>query len=408
MIQNSHDDPLNFFPSFPCSLFGVVVAGCWFWLLHAGLLVSTMPHPEKNEVGGQLNDVVAAVDDDFLASFGALSVDELANVLEFLPLKDIMRSRRVSKKCSEAVTKTIVPLADSVGFCVRNVKNYSAMTVMTRAMPNLQQITLCALEWRHKYNDGEDPDEERAAITADNVTHDIGIITTFRKLRILNISHAPLNGRYPVLFNFPLLQKLSIQHCKYLKCDLEMLAGLPMLKELDCRRNDCLTGNLKSLRVLKDALEKVHIRNCKNIEGNFMEMADFPHLKALNLLDTAVTGDIRDIGENDFSSLESLYLPKKVYGGRELQSISDAHDLVRTLYLLRKQHPALILDNWHGKLSRDSPDWYDGSMYHAPPFYIYFVQAGSRIGYRWGSKNGKSCEVNWLDPEPDRESSDYL
>ncbi len=373
-----------------------------------------MPHPEKNKVGGQLNDVVAAVDDDFLASFGALSVDELANVLEFLPPNDIMRQRRVCRKCSEAVKMAIVPLTDSVGFCVRNVKNYSAMTVITTAMPNLQQITLCALEWRHKFSEGEDPDEERAAITADNVTHDIGIITTFRKLRILNISHAPLNGRYSVLFNFPLLQKLSITGCKYLKCDLKMLAGLPSLKELHCESNRCLTDNINSLRVLKDTLERVTIAECYNVEGNFMDLADFPSLKELNLVTTSVTGDIRDIGDNDFSSLETLRLPRTVYGGwgYEVQSISEATDLMRKLYLLKKQRSRTsmsLLKDWCGKLSENSPDWYESMNENdSPPFYIRFVEAGSRLGYRWETIGGLNpCEVNWLDPEPERESIEY-
>ena len=40
---------------------------------------------------------------------------------------------------------------------------------------------------------------------------------------------------------------------------------------------------------------------------------------------------------------------------------------------------------------------------------IRFVQAGPRIGYRWQTRyhGGYPCEVNWLDPEPNRESSDY-
>ena len=43
-----------------------------------------------------------------------------------------------------------------------------------------------------------------------------------------------------------------------------------------------------------------------------------------------------------------------------------------------------------------------------PPFCIRFVKAGSRIGYRWETSLDQiPCEVNWLDPEPDRESSDY-
>ena len=70
-------------------------------------------------------------------------------------------------------------------------------------------------------------------------------------------------------------------------------------------------------------------------------------------------------------------------------------------------------------LSRGSPDWYERAVDvsfvgHPPPFRIRLVKAGSRIGYRWESENylrqtsgSNPCEVNWLDPEPDRESSDY-
>ena len=43
----------------------------------------------------------------------------------------------------------------------------------------------------------------------------------------------------------------------------------------------------------------------------------------------------------------------------------------------------------------------------SPPFCIRFVQAGTRIGYRWETNLERPCEVNWLDPEPDRESSEY-
>jgi hypothetical protein len=128
-----------------------------------------------------------------------------------------------------------------------------------------------------------------------------------------------------------------------------------------------------------------------------------------------MTGDIRDIGENDFSSLEQLTLPKEVYGGYfyELKRISDAPDLIRAVYLLKKRRPALIMSNWYGMLSEESPDWYDYSeeedaIQHPPPLLIHFVQAGSRIGYRWISDYVHiPCEVNWLDPEPDRGSSGY-
>ncbi len=62
-------------------------------------------------------------------------------------------------------------------------------------------------------------------------------------------------------------------------------------------------------------------------------------------------------------------------------------------------------------LSEDSPDWYElppeiGNE-DDTPFLIRFVNAGSRLGYRWQNMHDAPCEVNWLDPEPDRESSDY-
>jgi len=44
------------------------------------------------------------------------------------------------------------------------------------------------------------------------------------------------------------------------------------------------------------------------------------------------------------------------------------------------------------------------------PLKVAFVMVGSRLGWRWyGNTNigVSSCEINWLDPEPDRGSSEY-
>jgi hypothetical protein len=376
------------------------------------------PKKQKIDDHQRRSDEVAAVGDEFVASFDGLSVDVLANIFSFLRIKDTMSKRRINKKTMEAVKKTIPP----TDFRVHSMDECNAMRVMTEAMPNLQQITIGDLGWGNKYNNGEDPvDEEGADSTAHYTTYNIEIISNFRKLRVLKIGEydgeVGLNGRYPFLFNsFPLLQKLSINECDWLKWDLEMLAGMPSLKELNCAYNPSyLRGNISSLRVLKDTLEKVTIDDCPRVEGNFMDLADFPHLKELNLIGTAVTGDIRDIGKNDFLTLEQLLLPKGVYGGKgyQLQRISDGPDIVRAVYLLKKKIPALKMEDWRWLLSRDSPDWYESHGDDPPPFYIRFVQAGPRIGYRWTShlrsEHGlnRSCEVSWLDPEPDRESSDY-
>ena len=200
-----------------------------------------------------------------------------------------------------------------------------------------------------------------------------------------------------------------------------MLAGLPSLKELSYFHNRSSTGgNVNSLRVLKDTLEneKVAIEDCPNVQGNFMELADFPRLKELHLMHTRMTGDIRDIGERDFPTLELLTLPSSVYGGpgHEFQRISDAPGIIRTLYSIKRQRPNLLFKYWYGKLSKDSPDWYglDDELFNeefreflAPPFHIHLVEAGSRVGYRWQTNDDMPCEVNWLDPEPGRESSEY-
>jgi hypothetical protein len=373
-----------------------------------------MPHypSKKQKLEGHQDPAVAG--NDFSPSFDDLGVDLLANILCFFPLKNIMPLRCINKKSREAVTRTIPP--DDF-FVVDRVENYNVIELMTRVLPNLERITLlCKFIWDrdgrgHQWSDGEDPDEEWAARYANQTSYDIGILSNFSKLRYLGLYNAGLNGRYPFLFNFPLLRKLTIQHCDYLKLDLGMLAGLPLLKELDCNNNDRVTGNINSLRVLKGTLKKVKINNCENVEGNFMDLADFPHLKKLFLDNTAVTGDIRDIGDNDFSSLEHLKLPSGVYGGigYEFQRISDANNLVTAVYLLEKQRPNLLEDGWFGRLSMNSTDRYEtsGDDDDGPPFDVTLIEAGSRFGYRWESNEGIPCEVNWLDPEPDKESSEY-
>jgi hypothetical protein len=492
------------------------------------------------------------------------SSDVVANILSYLKLKEIMCKRGVCKKWIEAVRKT--PVSPEEIFVVNSVKSYNALTVMSVVLPNLQSVKIMPFTSSNiKYNNGEDPNEQIAARTANWRTHDIEIISAFRKLRRLEVCGLScLNGRYPFLFNsFPLLQKLSIIIYDGLKCDLGMLAGLPTLKELECSSGYELTGNLRCLRVLKDTLEKVNLgrcpnvkgnfmdladfsqlkalelrntditadiqdisnndfpkleelvlgrdqsvngnirslrvlkdslqklvlndcpnvegnftaladfpllrslhlfgtaatvdtqdisngdfarleelvcgnslvsgnirnlrvlkdtltnvtfRHCLNVEGNFMDLADFPQLRTLDLEYTAVTGDIRDIGKDAFLNLEQLTLPSTIYGGfgYELLRISDAPELMRALYLLKKEHPSLIVNDWLGYLSQDSPDWYEwdeeidiGEASISPPFLISLVEAGPRIGYRWKCDlELQHCEVNWLDPLPDEESSE--
>eukprot|EP00573_Skeletonema_grethae_P003049 CAMPEP_0201689156 /NCGR_PEP_ID=MMETSP0578-20130828/2782_1 /ASSEMBLY_ACC=CAM_ASM_000663 /TAXON_ID=267565 /ORGANISM="Skeletonema grethea, Strain CCMP 1804" /LENGTH=257 /DNA_ID=CAMNT_0048173697 /DNA_START=171 /DNA_END=940 /DNA_ORIENTATION=- len=244
---------------------------------------SSPPPPRSWRMAGRLN-----------ATFDDLGVDELAIIFGFFPHHDIMRVR-LNKKMRDAATQAIVPMTE---FAVKSVRYYNLMAAMTTALPNLQRLSLRPLPLGDVYSDGADPDEGIGEGT--DTTNDINIISSFRKLRILYITGAPLNGRYPVLFDFPLLQNLTIHNQPHLKFDLGMLEGLPMLEELDCFRIPHMSGNLRSLRVLKDTLEVVTIHDCENVRGNFADLADFPNLMELDLYSIGrtnnVSGDIRDIG----------------------------------------------------------------------------------------------------------------
>eukprot|EP00984_Skeletonema_dohrnii_P008179 scaffold3005_cov102-Skeletonema_dohrnii-CCMP3373.AAC.4 len=347
-----------------------------------------------------------------------LSSDEVAVIFSFLQPKDIMPAR-VCTTWRDAAKKTLVPpvppFDDSVQ--IYDVRSYNAVRVMSTALPNLEQLMISTLGSGHVYSDGDDP-EEWDIDHINYIVHDINIISRFRKLRILEFCQAPLTGRYPVLFNFPLLQELSIRYCRYLKFDLDMLRGIPLLEVLDFRDNQHLTGNISSLIALKGTLKRLRISKCLRVRGNFMDLADFPRLKELVLHNTAVTGDIRDIRANDFPSLESLYLPDTVHGGSEyeFQQISDVPAFMHTVHLLLQRIPTLFskecLSTGFGwTLSEDSPDWYeeDDGVFPNPPFHLKYVQAGSRRGWCWcnSTRNDYLCEIHWFDPEPDSESDDY-
>ncbi len=385
------------------------------------------PDPDNETDSYSRNEIHHAEGKDVAEDLG---MDEVAVIFSFLSHDDIMCSRRVCSTWKDAAKNTIVPLTT---FLVNSNRSYNAMRVMTTALPNLQQITLDCFRIRHrcKYSDGEEPDEGLTQNTAHYTTHDINIISSFAKLRSLRIEASDsLNGRYPVLFNFKHLQQLSIDLSPYLKFDLDMLGGLPSLKELHLENFDGWvdsdwTGNLGALGVLKGTLEKVSINYCRRISGNFMDLADFPCLRELNLRCTAVTGDIRDISEHDFPALESFHLPNTVRGGMdyEFQSIAEVPSFMQAMYRLLQWSPELFgVVNLRWSLSTNSRDWYDSEEGNpSPPFDLQFVKAGSRLGWSWcssiwdwddddtrmGAVCDESCEINWLDPEPSSESSDH-
>jgi len=331
------------------------------------------------------------------------SEDILSMIFGFLNLGEIMLARSICKRWRQAAI-----VADlNTNFEVNSIERYNAMVMMAEWMPNLQQLNIRSLGWEQKYMDGRDPDLELVRETANFATHDIEIVSSFRKLRVLEISCAPLNGRYPLLFNFSLLEKLFICGCS-IKWDLGMLSGTPLLKELRIEQPNRigLTGNISGLKVLKATLERVTM-NCE-VVGTFMELADFPCLKVVDLGGTGVVGDVRDIGHNDFVNVEEFVLPATVCGGKgyKFHSVNEVNSFMSEVHRLIRQFPTLFLINeWC--LDEDSPDFYRYNLLPVPPFHFHFVKAGTRLGWRWHNGGGIHCKVNWLDPEPVNGTVEY-
>ncbi len=357
----------------------------------------------------------------FIGGEELMRTADIANmILSYLGWADIMRAR-VSRKWREAAKMTIVvpqtPSDTASAFVVDSVDKFNAMRVISTALPNMQQITIADLGHEDIYSNGEDPIEVLARSSASLRAHDINNVSSFKQLRVLHMCNAPLNGRYPLLFAFPLLEKLHISDCYFLKWDLAMLEGLPLLKELQCAWSNKLTGNVSSLRTLKDSLEKVEFANCAHVQGDFMDLADFHRLKEVDLRDTSVTGDIRHIRDDSFPALESLALPESVVGGcgHEFQHVSEVPSLMDNIHLLLQRTPSLFPQNlvsraFDWSLSKKSPDWYtrkDGNESPPPPFSLQIIQAGSRLCWNWCTHDGEhGCEINWLDSEPSKENDD--
>jgi len=280
-----------------------------------------------------------------LTDFPLLEELDLSGTSVTGDFRDIIRAREHD---FPALEKLVLP------WCrIERVSDVPGVRIASAALRNFEHLTISSHGHGHKYSDGEDPDEEEAARTANYITHDINSISNFTNLRSLEIEiDAPLNGRYPVLFNFPLLHTLRINDCdlaervlccRNLKFDLDVLAGLPSLKEFVVYWDENVTGDLRSLRVLKDTLEKVQISRT-NVRGNFMDLADFPHLKELDLRGTNVTGDIRDIKCHDFPALERLNLTESVHGGQryEVQSIAEVPSFMHAIHLLLQRNPSMF------------------------------------------------------------------
>jgi len=199
-----------------------------------------------------------------------------------------------------------------------------------------------------------------------------------------------------------------------MKWDLEDVGrGLPNLERLKAARNPFLTGNLSSLRTLRHKLVSLILFGSSNITGSIHNLADFPVLEEVNVTETAIEGDLSRLGPNDFLAIQSWCLGENVRGSKDIPRISDAARLMQSLYPMKKRKSNLFLfHRW--TLQDDSLDYYNrnypqrNNINFRPPFWIEFLQAGPRVGWRWtNAARFGACLPNWLDPEPQPQEEGY-
>ena len=350
-----------------------------------------------------------------------LDIDILIHIFEFLEWREILLSR-VCREWREIAKKTLVPYnhKNHTQLLIWDSKSALDMDWISKAIPKIQVIQFQDRDFAPYVADGINPyptpmslDEQYEHWFYDDQPPsppvDISPIANFHHLVHLSIQ-TYMNGSYPFLFEFPQLQSLQLKHPGNLQWDLSMLKGLPKLQTLHCIKNSKLTGNLKSIRVLRNSLVNLCLSNCQEVKGILADLKDFPKLEKLNLEDTKVTGDIRNIGPQDFISMEEMDLGHNVYGGKSFFSIREAPEIMLGWYRLKKRRPK-VLDGRQISLSQNSSEWYELHNFvhkRKMPTDVEFVKAGCRLGWRWtNGYPGGSCEIHWLDPEPHPSEDGY-
>ena len=302
----------------------------------------------------------------------------------------------------------------------------SALAFCPDALP--REMRLCSLSNGRRYalgddDDGSDDEQQRKRskrhqnkIDETMIALDPQYLSRFCYLERLVIKGAQMEGEYPFLSNhyFGYLRVLTVISMPQLEFNLDMLSSFPLLEDVTFWTCHQLKGDLSNLAPLKGRLKRVRINNCNNVTGDFMELSYCPQLCQLELNETSVTGDVRNIRVNHFPKLASLSLPERVYGSKIIGNIADANEIMMSLSHLMRRQPSIFRGHqW--LLSESSSDYYPSIPSYGAPLAVEYVFEGSRLGWRWTNKGlgtgvgivdypdqfGASwvvhCETNWID-----------
>jgi hypothetical protein len=311
--------------------------------------------------------------------------DVLARSLSYLPWTDVMKCRIVSSEWLDAVLVTPVEelVVDTLGIA-------RALASLATAMPCLRKLNV------------------PSPLNRDKLHVDDEIFTLargFQQLTSLVMSKTALCAP-PHIMQLHHLETLDLVSNERLVWNLADLSAIPRLKNLSCPCNLKLTGDLSSLEALSRTLVELDLLGCSRVVGDLHTLVSFPRLEKLNVYGTNITGDVRKIGSPDFPCLKVIRLGEHVYGGRTINHIVDAREIMEAWCRFETRNPGICRRQNYPVLALMVPERqrYQGiHVMHsfAPPLQVEMVRRGPRCGWRWtnGWQRGH-CEIHWFGVEP--------
>jgi hypothetical protein len=254
-----------------------------------------------------------------------LPIDVLAEILTFLPWTQVVMTRSVCWQWLEA--SRVTPVREIV---VAKHKTAIALGILSTTLPALLGLTI----------DFSQRVSEKFIVDDEMLENARG----FRNLRSLALCQTSLQWSAPKIMQFQHLESLDLFRSSELHWDLSDLASLPKLRNLDCSHNRKLLGNIRSLQILSETLKKCVLAGCVNITGDLQDVASLRVLEVFIIRDTHITGDIRNIGPDDFPSIQTFDLNDTIYGGNVVNRIGDAPGVMeaRHVFLMRRSPPGIF------------------------------------------------------------------
>ena len=306
----------------------------------------------------------------------ALHDDVLAQILSSLPWDEVMKCRVVCPEWRDAVLSTPVQelVVDTRG--------------IARALPSLATAIPCLQKLKFESGSPDDKfhvDDEMFCLARG-----------FQRLTSLVMSRTALRTCAPPhIMQLHHLEMIDLTHAKLLVWDLADLSAIPRLKNLVCPLNNKLTGDISCLQFLSQTLVQLDLFGCSRVVGYLHSLALFPRLESLKVYGTRVTGDVRKIGLTDFPCLKDIRLGGHVYGGRSVNRIVDAPEIMEAWCRFEARNPGIFQSNQSLGFGLDA------HPYSCLETVRVFQRDDRRYGWKWtDSVQEGHCDIHWINVEP--------